>query len=346
MHPRFLSLCSAVLLGFLQVASAQKPAVPDAKAKELEAAKNRVAQAGNRKEAAAKELESAASALDKKNQADIDRILGNAQKPDAKVGDVAKQLEEMSKTADPKVKEILSKATEKKPTAPAATPGTTPKPTGLVTFANVPMPSPRVVKNADAEEKKSAPDSLIVDSDTLFLSQEKRIAIFRDNVKMRSKDMDADCQEMEILFKEGALNEQLAGPPKKDGKAEANDPKATPPPSSEKKTAEPAEKTGQGGEKPPAEEEKIEKIWLRGMGRIVTIIKRSPDGDVICKGREATYDAISGQLTLKGNPEAEKANGVRLVGDNAKSVIIIDRAGNLTNNGEGIRTELPKGKQK
>jgi hypothetical protein len=333
---RFLStLClSGLVLGlsstFAQDAKSAAAKAKDAAAAKLKEASSANAEAAKHLKEMTSELKSAEAAkIPVKERAVLEALLKEAEKPDADSLDVAQRLQDTLKSSSPEAQKLLGKTPESAPGAPKTGKASS---TGARTFANVEPPPPKVVANPGNKEKKASTSALIIDSQRLFMHSANRIANFKGDVRLRSTDVDADCEELEVIFKEGAL-ETLGDP----GAAEAGaKPKDNEAPTT---TATPA------GEQKSAEEEKIEKIWLKGNGRMITIIRRHPDGDAVCHAKQAIYDTLTGTLLLKEYPEVEHL-GKRLAGNTPAGSITITKDMQITGT-KDVRmtldnTKLPK----
>jgi lipopolysaccharide export system protein LptA len=251
-------------------------------------------------------------------------LIAEAQKPGVDAADIAQKVDEMRKSASPEAKKLLDKEVPNAKTSDAAKAAKATS-TGARTFASVSQPPPKEVKAPGSKEKKSDPKAMIIDADKLFMDQERGVALFKGNVRLRSSDMDADCEEMEIFFKDGALKGMADAPPGAEAAKDAPKPEAD-----AKKEA-------------TTDEDKIEKVFLKGNGRIITIVKRAANGDAICKAKQAIYDSISGTLLLKEFPEAEH-QGKRLVGSTVAASITITK--DMQISGVGTRAIMAGGKNR
>ena len=214
--------------------------------------------------------------------------------------------------------------------APAAVP-TAPQGSN---FSNVPVPPP---KELPKTQSKVDLNHTTIDAQHVKFEKAANKAIFHGKVRLRSPTMDIDCDELEVLFKEGQLPtaDTDAKPPL------APKPAAPTPQLDPTKPNQPSPKSNDTANS--EESAPIEKAWARGNGKgTVVITKRGPKPSV-CHCGEAIYDDKAGTMIMKVFPEAEQ-NGTRLVGQERTDVITMDRAGNLDGKGNIRTTATPASK--
>lgn len=316
-------------LGLMLVfASAQQPPTTAERARQLlEEAHGRTGNTRAHLEALRREASKQAenAKISDKDRAAVESLLRDADKDNVTEDVRQARIDDFLKTASPQVKEmylgaVSTSATagapkstapeaQKAPSAPQKTAGPL-KPGAPRDFSNVPPPPPKSLPSATDKAKKQVQRTTI-DSDTLTFNKENNRAIFAGNVKLRSAQMDIDCQELEVIFKKDESGEVNAATAVE--KVRPTAPAATP---------------GAGPEPVKEEGEQIEKAWARGKGTIVTIVKRSSKGPSICKAGEAFFEEKTGDLTLKIFPEAEQ-DSTRIQATERGTILILDRLGEI-----------------
>jgi hypothetical protein len=225
-------------------------------------------------------------------------------------------------------------ATATKPTAPLAKP-TAPAPAATPaakSFANVPVPAPKVVPKPTIPTR--SPGDMTIDSNSLNFNDDSSKALFRGRVRLRSLAKDIDCEELEILLKKDATKD--TGAAVKPAPAKPAAPEFDP-----KQPNKPATEVSPATQ--DVESDKIEKAWARGNGSQVTIVSRG--GSVaVCKCGEAFFDSKTGNLIMKIWPEVEQ-DGKRIAANDRNTVLTLDKNGVLSVDGP-VKTDLRKPSEK
>ncbi|MBP7950764.1 MAG: hypothetical protein KA004_14020 [Verrucomicrobiales bacterium] len=248
-----------------------------------------------------------------------------------------RRVADFLKDATPQVRELFltkkdsAETTTPQPPKPSApVPGVAPgKPGPPVNFANVPVPPKK--EPPPKGPKKKAPAPLTIDANELLFRQDSKVAVFKGRVKLRSPQMDIDSEELEVLFKDGAFDgDKEGGEGAKPGTPPADGKNAQP--GAPKPPASGAVPGAGTGNETKTDEDKIEKAWARGRGSVVTIVRRSPQKLTVCKCGEAIYEAKTGNLTLKQNPEIQEG-GKAIYALDPGTILILDKEGTLQANG-------------
>lgn len=232
----------------------------------------------------------------------------SAQQPTTTAEQARKRLDEAhAKAAEP----------AKAETTPA------PKPAGPLNFNNIPVPPPKVIQpKLSVKSKPSAPPTTI-DALKLVYSQDKSMATFTGKVRLRSLSTDIDCEEMVLYFKKPEDKKAAEpAPPVEPGKTAAESP------------------IGDGEEGGM----EIEKAVAKGLGSIVTIVKRSPKDTSVCKCGEATYVEKTGIMVMKIWPEVFQG-GKGLRANDRDTVMTLDKNNTLSANG-ALRSVIPQEEKK
>ena len=162
-------------------------------------------------------------------------------------------------TTAEQARKVLEQAHKKAGTVAAAAPTA---PAGQ-NFSNVPVPPPKVIAKTPPAKSDG---NMTIDANSLNYSQDNSRAVFRGKVRLRSATMDIDCEELEVLFKQGALQNSGDTVP-------APTPKpATPPPGFDPSKPNTPEGAAAPGVEKEVESQQIEKAWARGNGSTVTIV--------------------------------------------------------------------------